>query len=379
MSKKYTYEEVKEFIDRLGYELISKKYVNNHTRLQLKDINGYIVFSSFHNLKNGQIPNKFHKKNPHTIQNIQLWCKLNRKPFELIDGQIYEGNNKNLKWKCLKEECEEIFETIWNSIHNDTGCPYCAGQKISLSNCLATKNPALAKEWHPTKNGDLTPFDVTCGNSNIEIWWQCLKNPKHIWKTFISNRSNGNGCPYCIGRFPSEDYNLLIINPELCKEWNYNKNDKTPTDYSPNANRSVWWKCLECEHEWEALISSRNNLNSGCPECNKSKGEKECKRVFDLRNTYYIQQKTFDGLLGLGDGLLSYDFYLPKYNLLIEYQGIQHEKYIPGFHKSIEDFEKQVEHDRRKKEYTERNEYNFLEIWYKEFDNIEKVLSKFLV
>jgi very-short-patch-repair endonuclease len=75
--------------------------------------------------------------------------------------------------------------------------------------------------------------------------------------------------------------------------------------------------------------------------------------------------------------LLSYDFYLPKYNLLIEFQGLQHEKYIPGFHKSKQDFLKQKEHDKRKKEYAEQNKYNLLEIWYYEFDEIEKILNTY--
>ena len=76
--------------------------------------------------------------------------------------------------------------------------------------------------------------------------------------------------------------------------------------------------------------------------------------------------------------MLSYDFYLPSHNILYEYQGEQHERYIPGFHKSFEDFERQVEHDRRKKEYAEQNGYNFLEIWYWDFDNIEKILEQVL-
>lgn len=53
---------------------------------------------------------------------------------------------------------------------------------------------------------------------------------------------------------------------------------------------------------------------------------------------------------------------------------MQHEKYVKGFHKSKKDFEKQLEHDKRKKEYALLNGYNFLEIWYWDFDNIEEIL-----
>src|SRR5262249_388119 len=46
-------------------------------------------------------------------------------------------------------------------LSNKAGCPYCAGKKVSAENCLLTVNPEVAAEWHPTKNGSLTPADVT--------------------------------------------------------------------------------------------------------------------------------------------------------------------------------------------------------------------------
>ena len=81
-------------------------------------------------------------------------------------------------------------------------------------------------------------------------------------------------------------------------------------------------------------------------------------------------------MIGIGGKLLSYDFYLPEYNLLIEYQGEQHEKYISGIHVSYNNFKKQLEHDRRKKEYARNHNIELLEIWYYDFDNIEKILKK---
>lgn len=78
-------------------------------------------------------------------------------------------------------------------------------------------------------------------------------------------------------------------------------------------------------------------------------------------------------MLGLGNGNLSYDFYLPDYNLLIECQGIQHESWRKNWI-TKEDFEKQLEHDRRKREYAKKNNINLLEIWYYDMDNIENIL-----
>ena len=64
---------------------------------------------------------------------------------------------------------------------------------------LAEVNPELAKEWHPSKNEELTPFGVTTG-SKEKIWWKCDKGVDHQWMASISSRVSGRGCPICSGR-----------------------------------------------------------------------------------------------------------------------------------------------------------------------------------
>ena len=128
---------------------------------------------------------KFSKYNPYTIQNIKLWCKLNNKPFELISDK-YQGSTNNLIWKCLK--CDRIFNRSWDYILQELCCTYC--------NSLAIKNPELASEWHPTKNGILTAYDVSfC--SGKHVWWKC-KKCNHEWIVTIADRHNmHSGCPKC--------------------------------------------------------------------------------------------------------------------------------------------------------------------------------------
>lgn len=75
--------------------------------------------------------------------------------------------------------------------------------------------------------------------------------------------------------------------------------------------------------------------------------------------------------MGINNGLLSYDFYLPKYNLLIEYQAEQHDHQCGIFGS----FERQQEHDRRKRKYAEEFNISLLEIWYYNFDKIEEILE----
>lgn len=137
-------------------------------------------------------------------------------------------------------------------------------------NDLATVNPVLAKEWHPTKNGDLIPQDVTA-SSNKEVWW--LGQCGHEWPAKIYSRNAGRGCPYCHNKKLLLGFNdIASKNPELVKEWNQEKNMPfTPADYLAVSHKSVWWKCVLCGHEWPAEIRMRTQHNQGCPKCGKIK------------------------------------------------------------------------------------------------------------
>lgn len=365
------------FLDK-GFKLVDMKSADEklHTKqkVAIQDDEGYFYYTAQNNiLKNN--PLKFAVSNPYTVENIKMWCNSNNKTFTLL-SDMYKGNRYLLKWKCLI--CDEAFEAKWNDIKAGNKCPFCRGLQVGLSNCLATNNPDIASQWHPTKNGGLTPCDVTKG-SHKSVWWICKVNSNHIWKAKIFHRTNGRGCPYCFGTYPSSDNNLLVQNPRLCEEWDHNKNKKKPEEYTPNTQSRVWWICKTCNHNWVATIAARNGRDkTGCPKCNKSKGELRIEVFLTYENILYTTQKKYDGLIGLGDGNLSYDFYLPNSNMLVEFQGVQHEKYIRGFHKSKNDFYTQQEHDRRKRNYAKTNNINLLEIWYWDFDNIEEILSKTL-
>ena len=76
------------------------------------------------------------------------------------------------------------------------GCPYCSGKKVGDDNNLKFLFPKIVDEWHPTKNGDLKPEEVTHG-SDRSVWWLCPKG--HEYDSIISNRTgkNKSGCPDC--------------------------------------------------------------------------------------------------------------------------------------------------------------------------------------
>ena len=99
-----------------------------------------------------------------------------------------------------------------------------------------------------------------------------------------------------------------------------------------------------------------------------------CVSVF---NNLYESQKFFEDLKGIRGRVLTFDFYLPQFNLLIEFQGKQHEKPIKYFG-GKDSFEIQQEHDRRKREYSKLHNINLLEIWYYDINKIEEIMTKAL-
>jgi rubrerythrin len=83
-------------------------------------------------------------------------------------------------------------------------------------NCLAAVNPSLATEWHPTKNGDVTPNNMMSGSSK-KAWWQCPVCG-HEWEAVVASRSVGNGCPACAGHVATSKNCLATVNPILAAE-----------------------------------------------------------------------------------------------------------------------------------------------------------------
>ena len=128
--------------------------------------------------------------------------------------------------------------------------------------------PDIAKEWDYEKNKGLLPsqFYATSGR---KVWWTCPKG--HSYDCTISHRTvDKNGCPYCSNQKILRGYNdLATTNPELLKEWNYEKNNKEgifPYNVFQGTHKKVWWKCAK-GHEW--VTSILNKKRRGCPICSK--------------------------------------------------------------------------------------------------------------
>ena len=153
---------------------------------------------------------------------------------------------------------------------NGDGCPYCAGRKVLPGfNDLATKDPELAAQWDPIRNGDRTP-ENTLPNSHRNIWWLCSQG--HSWaSTAASRHFKGCGCPYCGNKkaLPGET-DFATVHPELLNEWDYERNQGIdPTKLTHQSRKMVYWRC-EKGHSWYAGIYERVH-GRNCPFCHYKK------------------------------------------------------------------------------------------------------------
>ena len=190
---------------------------------------------------------------------LPQWSPRNGKPMD-----SYKSNStEKVLWICSKGHEWPASVKGRFSGHE---CPYCGGRLPVIGvNDAATLFPELVAQWHPEKNGTGRLSDYL-PKSDKKAWWICPKG--HEWQARIAGRVNGRGCPYCAGRLPCAENNLLSVFPRIAAMWNYGRNKKAPEEYLPHSSARVWWICPK-GHEWDSTIHTMTNAtrNRGCPYC----------------------------------------------------------------------------------------------------------------
>lgn len=324
------------------------------------------------------------------------WCVennrldvLNRWDYErntVNPSDITSGTAKKYYFKCGKynNHISELKQ-INHFTNGHEGSIECDACKSFAQWCIDNGKHDIFDRWDYDLNLK-TPEQVRY-TSGENYYFKCpndnhpseLKNISN----FIYNNKNSMPCSMCnsFAQWGVKKYGDDFID----KYWS-SKNALDPWQISwssPNSN--IWIKC-QLDKNHDDYITTCNVFTRPCehrcPLCNESKGEKKINNYLLVNSIKFERQKKFDGLMGVSGGLLSYDFYIPEKNLLIEFQGIQHTQPVDFFGKGMkfakERFHIQQEHDHRKREYAINNNIKLLEICNTDFNKIEKILDEVL-
>lgn len=186
--------------------------------------------------------------------------------------EVTFGTAKKVWWQC-KNDSAHVWEVSVNRrTGNDrlVGCPFCASQKVLPgNNDLATTNPDIAEQWHPTKNGELKPTQFMAGSGKT-VWWQCPNVPEHAYQMVINRKAGDRrqGCPICSNKLLVTGINdLATTHPLIAKSWHPTLNgDVQPDSLTYGSSQKVWWQC-DLGHSWKATPATRTSLENGCPVC----------------------------------------------------------------------------------------------------------------
>ena len=289
----------------------------------------------------------------------------NIQPNIIVVGQ-YVNNKTNIEMHCKIHNID--FKQIPSkALIGQCGCPICA--VIKGKRYKKTHRQFVQEMKNINHNIEILGY-YNGGNKKIRC--KCAQCGTE-WSAIPNNLLQGKGCSICGNKRQGKI--KTKTNEQFLSELKEITTTIIPLENYRGALEKIRVRCIECQREWD--VSPHSLLRgTGCLCGCMSYGEKMISQYLTNHSISFNYQQTFDSLNGVGNQPLSYDFYLPIYNLLIEYQGQFHDG--TAFQQTETDYLRQQEHDKRKRMYAKNHNIPLLEIWYWDYENIEEILDNIL-
>lgn len=283
-----------------------------------------------------------------------------------LDDIIQPNGHKLGKWECLCE-CGNVVNVCSRELKS--------GDTRSCGCLQKERMRSRAKDLTGQKFGRLTVLhrsDKT--NSCNDIYWKCVCECGNTTDVSTHQLCNGEtqSCG-CYQRERAHQANFIDMTGRkfgklvVLNKWEHKK------------GKTKWLCQCECGNiKWVNYIDLVYGSVLSCGCMTQSAGEYIIENYLKQSDILFEKQKKFSELTGVNGGLLSYDFYLPNHNILIEFQGKQHYEPIDRFG-GEKHFTTQRIHDERKREYAKTNQINLLEISYLQIKQIESILEEYFV
>lgn len=288
--------------------------------------------------------------------------------LEVIDP--YVNAKTKLRVRCKK--CGREWTSLGGSLTIGYGCLHCASvaredkKRIStqtFAEKLRRVNDQLAVIGEYT--GAQNSVVVKCEICGLEF----SKQANHLLE--------GSGCPSCWSEWRRKKLRLsqaqfsdmlADVHPDIQvskEEGNFYIDQMTPIKFTCSNGHTFYRR--------------PNNMlvnQSGCPTCREPSGEKKIRQFLEKNSIDFEAQKKFPDCIDKFP--LPFDFYLPQYNMAIEFDGQQHYRPVK-FYGGDDDFELRKNHDATKTKYCLDNGIKLIRIPYFDFSNIEHILSKIIL
>jgi hypothetical protein len=289
--------------------------------------------------------------------------------YDLVGDEysiLSEYNGAEIKITTIHNICSNIWQMNPNHFLRGRRCPICS--RVSAARKKTKTHEEFTNEVYQLVGDEYLVIGTYVNTSTkIEILHNICGT---IFNMSPDAFRQGNRCKKCFR------VRLADKQRKTKEEFEDEVFDLVENEYSvigeyKGAHSKIEITHNICETSWN--ITPRNFLNGiRCPKCKSSKGEKKIERWLIVNNIYYVCQHSFPNCRNILP--LRFDFYLPDYNLVIEYQGQQH--FVEtGYWGKAEKLERTQINDKVKKKYCKKNNIRYLEIPYWEFNNIEEILN----
>ena len=236
----------------------------------------------------------------------------NRYDYSLVE---YINTNSKVNIICKNHG---IFEQTPKAHLHGKGCPSCAIEYKAKK--LTKNNNNFIGQCKSKHNSIYNYSKLNYINNKTDIIVICSIHGD--FKVNPSHHLNGVGCSKCAGNYRMSTEEFI----EKSKKIHDNKYDYNSVIYK-NNNTVINIICSI--HGIFNQKAKYHLLGCGCPKCNSSKGENEIRKYLNKYNINFKEQEKFENCKNEKE--LPFDFYLPEYNICIEYDGKQHFQSIKYF------------------------------------------------
>lgn len=228
---------------------------------------------------------------------------------------VYANNKKDICLICKKHG--KYYIRPCNYL-NGSRCPICGHENTKVKNTSNYED--LIKKFRDVHGDKFHYYENTYVNSKTPMMIEC---PKHgIFYQTPNSHLSGRGCRLC-GYENGHNKTKMTLDEFILKA---SKLFNGKYDYSQASLNDDLVKII-CPIHGMFLKTVHNHLcGRGCPSCSESSLEREIESLLLSNNIEFERQKQFEWL-----GKQKLDFYLPKYNVGIECQGIQHFQSVKHF------------------------------------------------